>query len=114
MRQSPRYTGEKMSRIEDEVCEKIQARAAVGLEKYGTTMEREDFSLLVWLEYAQEEAMDFVVYLERLIDIEKKKEIDRGKIMKERERYVNLQKKLYSISPIDIEAFKISGSKGEE
>lgn len=114
MRQSPRYTGEKMSRIEDDVCEKIQARAAVGLEKYGTTMEREDFTLLVWLEYAQEEAMDFVVYLERLIDMEKKKEIDRGKIMKERQRYMSLQKKLYSINPVDIEAIRISGSKVKE
>jgi hypothetical protein len=29
----------QMSRIEDEVCEKIKGRAAVGKEKYGVTME---------------------------------------------------------------------------
>lgn len=59
-----------MSAIEDTVCGKIQRRASVGLGKYGTTMEREDFSKLDWLIYAQEEAMDLVVYLEKLIQIE--------------------------------------------
>ena len=59
-----------MSAIEDTVCSKIQGRASVGLNKYGTTMEREDFSKLDWLVYAQEEAMDLVVYLEKLIQIE--------------------------------------------
>ena len=59
-----------MSAIEDAVCSKIQGRAAVGLNKYGTTMEREDFSKLDWLVYAQEEAMDLVVYLQKLIELE--------------------------------------------
>ncbi len=62
-----------MSRIEDEVCKKIQERAGVGLHKYGTTMERTDFSTLDWLIYAQEEALDFCVYLQRLIEDEKKR-----------------------------------------
>ena len=56
-----------MSKIEDEVCEKIQARTKVGLEKYGVTMEREDFTHLDWLIYLQEELMDGVVYLQRLM-----------------------------------------------
>ena len=55
-----------MSKVEDEVCELIQARAKVGLEKYGVTMEREDFTHLDWLTYLQEELMDAVVYLQRL------------------------------------------------
>ena len=55
-----------MSKIEDEVCEEIQARAKVGLSKYGTTMEREDFSIVKWLQYALEEALDLAVYLKRL------------------------------------------------
>ena len=61
-----------MSRIEDDVCEKIQARARVGLDKYGVTMEREDFTNLDWLTYLQEELMDAVVYLQRLIQDEGK------------------------------------------
>ena len=59
-----------MSRIEDEVCKKIQARAKVGLNKYGTTMEREDFSEKEWLIYLQEELMDSIVYLQRIIERE--------------------------------------------
>ena len=47
-----------MSRIEDEVCKKIQQRAAVGKKKYGVTMERGDLSLREWLTHLQEELMD--------------------------------------------------------
>tara|TARA_B100000287_G_scaffold230411_1_gene217076 strand:+ start:1250 stop:1507 length:258 start_codon:yes stop_codon:yes gene_type:complete len=57
-----------MSKIEDEVCEKIQQRAEVGLKKYGTTMEREDFSDLDWMIYFQEELMDGAVYVQRMIN----------------------------------------------
>ena len=60
-----------MSKIEDEVCEKIQQRAEVGLAKYGTTMEREDFSDLDWMQYLQEELMDAVVYLQRMMNNQK-------------------------------------------
>tara|TARA_Y100001951_G_scaffold102700_1_gene109897 strand:+ start:7674 stop:7862 length:189 start_codon:yes stop_codon:yes gene_type:complete len=57
-----------MSRIEDEVCKKIQERAAIGLDKYGVTMERTDFDFVTWLIYLQEELMDAVVYLQRIIE----------------------------------------------
>lgn len=58
----------EMSRIEDNVCKKIQERAKVGLKKYGKTMEREDFSTLDWFRYLQEELMDAIVYVERLME----------------------------------------------
>ena len=61
-----------MSKIEDSVCEKILSRAKIGKEKYGTTMERNDLSRLEWLIHTQEEAMDMVVYLEKLISLEEK------------------------------------------
>jgi len=57
-----------MSRIEDEVCEKIQGRAAVGKEKYGVTMETAPLTTMEWLTHAQEEAMDLAVYLQKLIE----------------------------------------------
>ena len=57
-----------MSRIEDEVCEKIQQRAAVGKKKYGVTMERGDLSLGEWLTHLQEELMDGAVYVRRLVN----------------------------------------------
>ncbi len=58
----------KMSRIEDNVCVKIQERAKVGFKKYGKTMEREDFTLLDWYKYLQEELMDAIVYIERIME----------------------------------------------
>jgi hypothetical protein len=57
-----------MSRIEDIVCEKIQKRAEIGLKKYGVTVERTDFSVLDWLQYFQEELMDGIIYVERLME----------------------------------------------
>jgi len=59
-----------MSAIEDAVIIKIAKRSIAGVEKYGTTMEREDLSRKEWLIHAQEEAMDLCVYLERLIQEE--------------------------------------------
>jgi len=56
-----------MSKIEYRVCTKITQRAALGKEKYGTTMERDDLTPLDWLKHAQEEAMDLAVYLEKLM-----------------------------------------------
>lgn len=57
-----------MSKIEDKVCAKIQARAELGKQKYGVTMEREDLNIKEWLGHLQEELMDAVVYVEKLLE----------------------------------------------
>jgi len=58
--------------IEDKIVLRVLSRFAersqVGIKKYNTTLERNDLSTLEWLTHAQEEAMDFVLYLERLKD----------------------------------------------
>lgn len=59
-----------MSRIEDEVCKKIQSRAEVGKEKYGVTMETAPLTKIEWLIHAQQEAMDLAVYLQKIIEME--------------------------------------------
>ena len=59
-----------MSRIEDEVCKKIQLRSLRGQAKYGVTMETASLTRLEWLIHAQEEAMDLAVYLQKLIEME--------------------------------------------
>ena len=59
-----------MSEIEDRVIIKITKRSLAGKAKYGTTMERRDLSRKEWLIHAQEEAMDFCVYLEKMIMME--------------------------------------------
>ena len=48
------------------VLKRFNARSWVGIEKYSTTLERNDLSTLEWIQHAQDEAMDFVLYLERL------------------------------------------------
>ena len=59
-----------MSEIEGRVIIKIAKRSVAGRKKYGTTMERRDLSRKEWLIHAQEEAMDFCVYLEKMIMME--------------------------------------------
>jgi hypothetical protein len=46
---------------------KLLKRSLVGLAKYGTTTERNDLSDLDWIRHAQEEAMDFCIYLQAII-----------------------------------------------
>jgi hypothetical protein len=48
------------------VINKFKARAAVGKEKYGTDLDRKDLKPLDWIQHAQEELMDGILYLEKL------------------------------------------------
>lgn len=48
------------------VIKQFETRMEKGYNKYGCTTERDDLNLVEWLQHAQEEAMDFVVYLERI------------------------------------------------
>lgn len=56
-----------MSKIEDEVCEKIHKRSKAGLKKYGVTLERNDFDFTDWIIHLQEELMDASVYAQKII-----------------------------------------------
>jgi len=55
---------------EEAVIQKIRQRRDAGRRKYGVSMERTDLSRLDWLNHAQQEGMDFVIYLEKLIQQE--------------------------------------------
>lgn len=48
------------------VIQKFQQRADIGKQKYGTTLDRKDLSVLDWIQHAQEEHMDAILYLEKL------------------------------------------------
>jgi glycosyl transferase family 25 len=51
-------------------------RSNIGLQKYGTTLDRNDLSILDWIQHAQEEHMDAILYLEKLkTEIVKSKKI---------------------------------------
>jgi len=41
-------------------------RSEIGKSKYGTTLDRTDLSALEWIQHAQEEHMDAILYLEKL------------------------------------------------
>lgn len=53
--------------IVDRVIKKYHERSQAGIKKYGTMLTREDLSTTDWLKHAQEEAMDFSLYLEKLM-----------------------------------------------
>ena len=48
------------------VIDKFISRSNVGLKKYGTNLDRTDLSVLDWIQHAQEEHMDAILYLEKL------------------------------------------------
>ena len=52
--------------ITEAVVVQLRTRAEKGKEKYGTTMERDDLTLMQWLQHLQEELMDAAVYVEKL------------------------------------------------
>jgi hypothetical protein len=56
------------------VIDAFRKRSERGLEKYGTTLERNDLTHLEWLQHLQEELMDATLYIEKLKDEEKNKQ----------------------------------------
>jgi hypothetical protein len=58
-----------MSKVEEKVIDKIRQRAEVGFKKYGTTMERDDYSLIKWLKEFQSECLDSAIYAEKIIEL---------------------------------------------
>ena len=48
------------------VVAKYQERSALGIRKYGTTLDRSDLTLEQWITHVQEELMDATLYLEKL------------------------------------------------
>lgn len=61
-----RCTNHTDDTIVNSVVEAFLMRSKIGTEKYGTTLDRDDLTPLEWLKHAQEEAMDFTLYLEKL------------------------------------------------
>jgi len=53
-------------KIVKKVIDKFKQRSEAGIKKYGLTLERNDLSFQDWITHAQEEAMDFILYLEKL------------------------------------------------
>jgi hypothetical protein len=56
----------KTDSIVDSVIDQFVSRARFGKEKYGTDLDRNDLSVLDWIEHAKQEHMDAILYLEKL------------------------------------------------
>jgi hypothetical protein len=48
------------------VISAFQKRAEIGQVKYGKTLDRDDLTFLQWIQHAQEELMDGILYLEKM------------------------------------------------
>lgn len=57
---------EQTDGIVESVLNRFSFRSKLGIKKYGVTLQRDDLTTSEWLQHAQDEAMDFVLYLERL------------------------------------------------
>ena len=52
--------------VVEQVVDNFNERSRVGIEKYGTTLDRDDLSLVQWLTHLQEELMDATLYIQKL------------------------------------------------
>jgi hypothetical protein len=52
--------------IVNSVIKKFKERSDLGKKKYGVTLDRTDLATLDWINHAQEELMDGILYLEKL------------------------------------------------
>ena len=57
---------EHLDSVVKSVISKFVGRANIGLEKYGTNLDRTDLQTVDWINHAQEELMDGILYLEKL------------------------------------------------
>ena len=56
----------KPDSIVQAVVDKFLTRAQFGKQKYGTDLDRQDLSILDWIQHAQDELHDGILYLEKL------------------------------------------------
>ena len=61
-----KYTSFEPDSIVDSILNKFIDRAEMGFVKYNNTLDRKDLTKLEWIEHAQDELMDGILYLQRL------------------------------------------------
>jgi hypothetical protein len=61
----------KLDSVVTSVLQQFISRATFGKQKYGTDLDRTDLSILEWIQHAQEEHMDAILYLEKLKQLHK-------------------------------------------
>lgn len=61
------------SEIIKKVISDIQQRELKGIETYNVTMDRKDLTREMWMRHAYEEALDFAIYLRKLMELDNDK-----------------------------------------
>lgn len=56
----------KTDPIVEDVIKQFRQRSQIGIEKYGTTLDRNDLSFLEWIQNFQEELCDAILYVEKI------------------------------------------------
>jgi hypothetical protein len=56
----------KIDSVVEQVKNNFDSRSRTGIEKYGTTLDRDDLTFAEWLTHLQEELMDATLYVEKL------------------------------------------------
>jgi hypothetical protein len=56
----------KTDTVVDSIVDSFISRASQGKTKYGHTLDRQDLSVLDWIDHAQQELQDGILYLEKL------------------------------------------------
>lgn len=67
---------DKLDSVVREIVERFRVRAALGKEKYGTDLDRQDLDLLDWIAHFREEMMDGILYITRIEQELRKKQAE--------------------------------------
>lgn len=66
----PRFE-HKEDKIVTNIIDKFKKRSEQGIKEYGTTLSDNPDGFYKWIEEAQSEAMDFILYLEKIKQLNK-------------------------------------------
>jgi hypothetical protein len=67
----PRYVQKKEDTIVTKIINKFKQRSEDGIREYGTTLADNPDGFYKWIDEAQSEAMDFILYLEKIKNLNK-------------------------------------------
>jgi hypothetical protein len=56
----------KLDSVVSAIINQFTTRALMGKDKYGVDLDRNDLSILEWIEHAKQEHMDAILYLEKI------------------------------------------------
>ena len=67
----PQYVPKKEDTIVTKIIDKFKQRSEDGIREYGTTLADNPDGFYKWIDEAQSEAMDFILYLEKIKNLNK-------------------------------------------